>query len=104
MARVKKGDTVAVLSGKDRGKRGKILQMFGEREAALVARLNLVKHFERRAGADRPGGIIEREAPIALSKLAIVCPRCDKPTRVGWQVAADRKQRVCKRCREAIGQ
>ena len=102
MARLKKGDTVAILSGKDRGKRGKVLAIITEREAALVERLNLVKHFERRTAADRPGGIIEREAPIALAKLAMVCARCDKPSRVGFS-DKNGKQRVCKRCGEAFG-
>lgn len=102
MARLRKGDTVAVLSGKDRGKRGKILSILSEREAALVERINLVKHFERRTAADRPGGIIEREAPIALAKLAMVCPRCDKPSRIGFAVK-DAKQRVCRLCGEVLG-
>ena len=103
MARLRKGDTVAVLSGKDRGKRGKILAIMTEREGALVERINLVKHFERRTAADRPGGIIEREAPIALAKLAVVCPRCDRASRVGVAVK-DAKQRICRRCGEVIGQ
>ena len=104
MARVKKGDLVAVLTGKDRGKRGKVLGMLPAREAALVERLNLVKHFERRTQADRPGGIVEREAPIALAKLALVCPRCDRPSRVGFRLSAGQaKQRVCRRCGEAFG-
>ena len=104
MARLKKGDTVVALSGKDRGKRGKIVRMFPERRVALVERLNLVKHFERRTQADQPGGIIEREAPMALGKLALVCPRCDRPTRVGFRVNAEvAKQRICRRCREVIG-
>lgn len=103
MARLKKGDLVAVLSGKDRGKRGKVLQVFPGRHAALVERLNLVKHFERRTQADRPGGIIEREAPVALDKLALVCPRCNRPTRVGFRVSQDvAKQRLCRRCQEVF--
>ena len=104
MARIRKGDTVAVLTGKDRGKRGKILGMMPDRGAALVERLNLVKHFERRTQADRPGGIVEREAPIALAKLALVCPRCDRPSRVGFRLSEGQaKQRVCRRCGEVLG-
>ena len=103
MARIRKGDTVAVLTGKDRGKRGKVLGMMPARGAALVERLNLVKHFERRTQADQPGGIVEREAPIALAKLALVCPRCDRPSRVGVRLSEGQvKQRVCRRCGEAI--
>jgi large subunit ribosomal protein L24 len=103
MTRLKKGDTVTVLSGRDRGKRGKILKMFPDREAALVERINLVKHFERRTQANQPGGIIEREAPFPLAKLALVCARCGKPARIGVRVSEDTKHRICKRCEEAIG-
>ena len=100
--KLKKGDTVAVLAGKDRGKKGKILRMDPQRGVALVERLNLRKHFERRQRADQPGGIVERESPLAIGKLALVCPRCNKPTRVGIRVTEQTKQRVCKQCGEAI--
>ena len=104
MAKLKKGDTVVVSSGKDRGKRGKVLRLFPDRRLALVERLNMVKHFERRTQADRPGGIIEREAPLPVGKLAVVCPRCDRPTRVGFKVDGSiDKQRICRRCGEVIG-
>ena len=104
MARLRKGDTVAVLAGKDRGKRGKIIRILPGAGYALVERINLAKHFERRVSADRPGGVIEREAPVILDKLALVCPRCNQPARVGWKLSADgAKQRVCKRCQEASG-
>lgn len=104
MVRLKKGDTVAVLSGKDRGKRGKVISIVAERDAALVERLNLVKHFDRRTAQDRPGGIIEREAPIQLSKLAPVCTRCDKPSKVTYKVSEGKvKQRVCRKCGEVLG-
>lgn len=101
--RLKKGDLVQVLSGKERGKRGKILSMLPERHAALVERLNLAKHFERRAGANQPGGIIERETPILLDKLNVVCPRCGRATRAGVRVHPDGgRQRMCKRCGDVL--
>ena len=100
--KLKKGDTVEVLAGKDRGKKGKILRVDPRRGVALVERLNLRKHFERRQRADQPGGIVERESPLAIGKLALVCPRCSKPTRVGIRVTDQTKQRVCKQCGEAI--
>lgn len=103
MARLRKGDTVAVLTGKDRGKKGKIVRMVASEGAAVVEQLNLVTHFERRTSAEQPGGIIQREAPIALDRLALVCPRCAKPVRVGFTMQGDVKQRICKRCREVIG-
>ena len=96
--RIKKDDSVQVISGKDRGKRGKVLRMFPKQQEALVERLNLAKHFDRRTQANQAGGIVEREVPLSLDKLAVVCPRCSKPTRVGWSA----KQRVCKQCHEAF--
>src|SRR3989338_10928647 len=98
MARIKKGDMVTVRSGKDRGKSGKVLEVWPDRGRASVEHLNLVKHFERRSQQNPQGGIIEREGAIALAKLAPACPTCHTPARVGWSVAADgTKQRICDR-------
>ena len=102
MARVKKGDLVAVLSGKDRGKTGKVLRVWPAAGRALVERVNVVKHFERRSQQHPSGGIVEREAPLPLAKLAPVCPRCHKPARVAWTLTGDAKQRICRRCREVL--
>ena len=102
MARIKKGDTVTVQSGKERGKRGKVLRVSPEREMALVERLNLLKHFERRSQQQPAGGIIEREGWLPLGKLTLVCPACHEATRVSWAVAGDgTKRRVCRRCQGA---
>ena len=103
MARIKKGDTVTVLSGKDRGKTGKVLEIWPERERALIERINLLKHFERRSQQNQAGGVIEREGAVALSKLALVCPKCRRPSRTGWQlVAGGEKQRICRRCKDVL--
>jgi len=103
MARIKKGDTVVVLSGKDRGKSGKVLHVWPQRQQALVERLNMLKHFERRSQQNQAGGVIAREGAIALSKLALSCPKCHGPARVGWLVSgAGEKQRVCRRCQEVL--
>ena len=103
MARIKKGDTVSVLSGKDRGKTGKVLQVWPDRNRALVERINLVKHFDRRSQQNQAGGIIEREGSLSLSKLAVFCPKCRKPSRVGYSVSHDgEKQRICRRCQDIL--
>ena len=103
MARIRKGDTVAVLSGKDKGKTGKVLRVWPAEARALVERINLVHHFERKSQQSPSGGVIEREGTLPVSKLALVCPTCHKPTRVSWQVASDgSKQRACKRCQGPI--
>ena len=92
-----------VLSGKDRGKSGKVLQVWPDQDRALVERLNLVKHFERRSQQNPAGGVVEREGGLALSKLAPLCPRCRKPARVGWRISeTGGKQRICHRCKDVL--
>ena len=81
MGGLRKGDTVVVLSGKDRGKTGKVLSVLPDRERALVERVNLLKHFDRRTQQNQAGGVIEREAPLHVAKLALMCPKCRKPYR-----------------------
>ncbi len=102
MTRVKKGDTVFVLSGKDRGKTGKVLQVLPERERAVVERVNLLKHFDRRNPQNQAGGIVEREGALALSKLSLFCQKCHKPSRVGFAISGEAKQRICRRCNSVI--
>jgi large subunit ribosomal protein L24 len=103
MARIRRGDTVSVLTGKDRGKSGKVLRVWLASERALVERINLVKHFERRTQRNQAGGVIEREAPLALSKLALVCPRCKAARRVGWLMSeTGEKRRICRACHEPL--
>ena len=103
MPRVKKGDLVGVLSGRDKGEQGKLLRVFPEAGTALVERINLLKHFERKSQQNPAGGIIEREAPLPLARLALICSRCNKPSRTSYSVAADgSKQRVCRRCKGTV--
>ena len=91
------------MSGKDKGKTGKVLQVWPDTARALVERVNLVKHFERRTQQNQSGGVVEREGPLALAKLALTCPRCQRPSRIGWlRSSSGEKQRVCRRCKEAI--
>jgi len=103
--RIKEGDTVEVLSGNDRGMRGTVQRVLPEKNRVVVAGVNVVKKHQRpmRAGRGQiQPGIIEFEAPIHISNVMLVCPRCDQPTRVGFAVQDGRKVRVCKKCSEAI--
>jgi large subunit ribosomal protein L24 len=104
MSLIKKNDRVKVMSGKDRGRQGKVLKVFREDETALVERLNFVKrHTKPGTKAGQQGGIVEKEAPIRLCKLMLVCPKCSKPARVGRLVLEDGERvRYCKRCQEHI--
>ena len=102
--KVKKGDLVQVISGKDKGKRGKILRVIPRENKVIVENVNMVKRHQRPTPKLREGGIVEREAPIYACKVMIVCPSCDKPTRVGYKFVDDRKVRYCKKCGEIIDQ
>jgi large subunit ribosomal protein L24 len=100
MLHVKKNDEVKVLAGKDRGKIGRVLRVFPRRNRAVVENINVVRrHTRQNPQRNIQGGIVEREAPIHLSNLKVVCPECGKDVRVGFQALADgKKVRVCKGC------
>ena len=103
MAHVRRGDTVVVVAGKDRGKRGKVLRVVPGKGRVVVEKINMIKKHQRPTQKLRQGGIIEREAPLSLSNVLLVCARCDKPSRSGVKVLGDgRKVRVCRRCGETI--
>lgn len=99
-SRIRKGDEVVVLAGKDRGKKGKVLRVDLSTGKAVVERVNLLKkHTRPNPAKNQQGGILEREAPVQLSNLQLVCPGCDKPTRVGVSVSDDgERSRVCRKC------
>ena len=100
---VKTGDTVVVLSGKDKGKKGKVLAVSPKEGKVIVEKINIVsKHVKpRRMG--EPGGIIKAEGAMYASKVQIICPRCKKPTRVGHKIYDDgTKSRICVKCGEAL--
>jgi len=100
---VRRGDTVGVISGRERGKRGKVLRVLVDAGRVVVEHVNMIKRHQRPTQKLRQGGIIEREGPLALSNVLVVCARCDKPSRTGIQVLGDgRKVRTCKRCGEPI--
>lgn len=103
MSRIKKNDKVKVLAGKDKGKTGKVLQMFSKSDKALVEGINLIKKHVRKTREDKPSGVISKENRICMSKLMLICPSCNKGTRVGYRFLADKsKVRYCKRCQEVI--
>jgi large subunit ribosomal protein L24 len=102
-APVRKGDTVQVIAGKERGRRGKVLIVLPTRQRVIVEKVNMIKRHQRPTQKLRQGGIIEREGPLSWSNVMVVCGKCDRPTRVGVRVLAEgRKVRVCRRCGEMI--
>ena len=101
--RIRKGDEVVVIAGRDRGKRGKVQEVDGASGKVVVAGVNLGKrHTKPNPTKNQKGGIIEQPMPLGLGKVMVVCPHCGKPTRVAHRMDEDTKERVCKRCGEAI--
>jgi large subunit ribosomal protein L24 len=96
MQKIRKGDKVVILTGKDKGRSGQVLQVMPKEDRAVVQGVNLVKRHQRQS-ASQEAGIITKEAPIHLSNLAIADPKDGKPTRVGFKIDGDKKVRVAKR-------
>ena len=102
-AKIKKNDTVLVITGRERGKRGRISRVITETNRAVIEGVNIVKRHSRPRGLGQPGGIIEKEAPLHLSNMMLICNKCDRPVRVGFTRLEDgSKVRVCRKCAEVI--
>lgn len=100
MARLKKGDKVSVIAGKDKGKSAEIIKVIPKENRAVVKGVNTVKKHQKPTMANAEGGILTIEAPINLSNLMPVCPSCGKAVRVGFKVVDGKKVRVCAKCKE----
>ena len=103
MFRVKRNDQVVVLSGKDRGKRGKVLRLSPENGRVVVEGLGMIKKHMRRSQLNPGGAIVSRESPLPLDRVQPVCPRCNRGVRIGFQILGDgSKTRICRRCKESF--
>ena len=96
--KIKKGDRVRVLAGKDRGKEGEVMRALPEAGKVIVDGVNVAKKHQKPTRATMQGGIIDKDMPIEVSNVALVCPNCG-PTRVGYRVTAAEKVRICKKCK-----
>jgi len=102
---IKKNDTVSVITGKEKGKKGRVISVDPARNRILIERINLIKRHMKPSKRYAQGGIIEKEAPLHVSNVMLVCPKCGKPTRIGNAVLSDgKKVRMCKKCKEVIEQ
>ncbi len=100
---IRKDDTVFVNTGKDKGKTGKVIKIFTGEKKALVQGINFLKKHQRRTQQDQQGGIIQKEMPIHISNLLLVCPKCNKPTRSKVNILGDgSKLRSCVKCKDTI--
>lgn len=101
--KIRKNDTVAVIRGKDRGKKGRVLEVIPDTGKILVEAVNYRKVHRRKSQDNPKGGIVQMEGALSISNVMLVCPRCAKPARVGYMFLADgTKQRMCKKCREIL--
>ena len=103
MLKIKKNDIVVCCSGKDKGKKGKVLAILPSKNRAIVEGVNFIKKHTRKTREDQQGGIVQREASIHISNLKLFCNKCSKPVRVGTgQLKDGTRIRVCKKCKEVI--
>ena len=100
--KIRKEDNVLVIAGKDKGKKGKVRFVYPHQERVLIEGVNMIKTHSRVSQQVRQAGLIEREAPVNLSNVMLICTRCNKPIRVGFKHLDDgRKVRICRSCKEA---
>ena len=96
-------DNIMVIKGRDRGKQGRVTQVFNKENKVMVEGMNIVSRHTKATGGVRQAGIIQKEMPMRVSNVMLVCPDCAKPTRIGYRILADgTKARICKKCEEVI--
>ncbi|MCE5311843.1 MAG: 50S ribosomal protein L24 [Nitrospiraceae bacterium] len=100
--RIKKGDTVTVITGKNKGKSGRVLSVSVAQGRLLIEGVNIVKKHMKPNKKYTQGGIIEKEAPVNMSNVMLLCPKCSKPTRIAAGLDSEKKARMCKKCKEVI--
>ena len=97
--KIRKGDRVRVLSGKDKGKEGEVMRSLPREGKVIVDGVNVARKSQRPTRTTQQGGIIDKDMPLPVSNVALVCPSCNRPTRVGYKIdASGQKVRVCKKC------
>jgi len=100
--KIKKGDQVLIISGKDKGKKGKVLKVFPKERKVLVEGINLRKKHQKPKRAEQKGQIVEIPVPIDVSNVKFICPKCGKATRVGFKIIENKKFKICKSCEQEI--
>lgn len=100
--KLRKGDKVKILAGKDRGKEGAIERVWPKEEKVAVAGVNIYKRHSKSGKAGQKGGIIDFVRPLVAAKVALVCPKCKQVTRIGFKVTDKKKVRICRKCQQEI--
>ncbi len=100
---IKKNDTAIVLSGKEKGKKGRVITVMPSKEKAIIENINIIKKHMKPNKQNTQGGIISKEAPLHISKIMLICPKCTKTTRISSvMIESGKKLRMCKKCKEVI--
>jgi len=103
VANIRKSDRVMVIAGTERGKEGKVIQVFPKKNRVIIQGINFVKRHTKPRGQTQPGGIIEKEAPIHISNVMLICNKCNKTTKIAKRIMPDgNRVRLCKKCGEII--
>ena len=100
--KLNKGDQILVTAGKDKGSKGKVDRVFEADKTVLVAGVNMYKRHLKRRDDKNPGGMVDLPRPLSVGKVALLCPKCKQPTRIGYEVTTKGKKRVCRKCKQAI--
>ncbi|MBI1919168.1 50S ribosomal protein L24 [Candidatus Microgenomates bacterium] len=100
--KLKKGDEVIITGGKNKGKTGKIEQVFPKEDKVLIAGVNIYKRHAKAQGSSKPGGIIDIVKPLPIASVSLLCQHCKKPTRIGYLVTNQKKKRICKKCQGVL--
>lgn len=100
--KLKKGDQIIVTRGKDKGRKGKVEKILSKVGKVLVPGINIYKRHLKSQGQNKPGGIIDKVMPLSISNVALVCPKCNLKTRIGFQISKGEKVRICKKCKAVV--
>ena len=100
--KIKKGDTILIISGKDKGKKAKVLEAFPRQNKIVVEGVNIVKRHRRPRREKEKGQIVEVPKPIDVSNVKLICPKCSQPSRIGYRLTEKGKYRICKKCNQEI--
>ena len=100
--KIRKDDTVEVIAGKDKGKRGTVVRVLSKKDAVIVSGVNIVKKAMKKRSQQDQGGIAEIEAPLNISNVGIVCKKCGRPVKIGYKIDGDKKVRVCRKCGDIL--
>ncbi len=100
---IKREDTVVVISGKEKGRNGRVIRILPKKERVIIEKINIIKRHMKPSKTYSQGGIIEKEGTLHISNIMLLCPRCNKPTRIGNLILeSGKKVRTCKKCKEVI--